>query len=165
MKDVNEKKENSAWERLNNHTSNCLLRNKLPVQKLSSSSVIAGSLNGSGVIVVCLTHLLNDNTISTIVIMVDEAKSSKPKTQELVNIIVSYFVSVVLTLMIITFVIWIAGIFMQHQNGGHAVINAITYTISVLIVSCSCAIGLIIFMIVVISETSQQSMMWSSNPQ
>lgn len=81
------------------------MRNKLPVQKLSSSSVIAGSLNGSGVIVVCLTHLLNDNTISTIVIMVDEVKSSKPKTQELVNIIVSYFVSVVLTLMIITFVI------------------------------------------------------------
>ncbi len=126
--------------------------NKLPVQKLPGSSVIAGSLNGSGVIVVRLTHLPGDNTISTIATMVDEAKSSKPKTQELVDIIASYFVPVVLTLTIITFAIWIAvGISVRHQIGGHAVINAITYAISVLIVSCPCAIGLAVPMVVVIS--------------
>ena len=124
----------------------------LPVEKLPGSSVIAGSLNGSGVIVVRLTHLPGDNTISTIATMVDEAKFSKPKTQELVDVIASYFVPVILILTIITFAIWIViGISVRHQNGGHAVINAITYAISVLVVSCPCAIGLAVPMVVVIS--------------
>lgn len=123
-----------------------------PVQKLPGSSVIAGSLNGPGVIVVRLTHLPGDNTISTIATMVDEAKFSKPKIQELVDIVASYFVAVILTLTIITFAIWIAiGISVRHQSGGHAAINAITYAISVLIVSCPCAIGLAVPMVVVIS--------------
>ena len=124
----------------------------LPVEKLLGSAVIAGSLNGSGVIVVRLTHLPGDNTISTIATMVDEAKFSKPKTQELVDVIASYFVPVILALTIITFGIWIAvGISVRHQNGGQAVVNAITYAISVLIVSCPCAIGLAVPMVVVIS--------------
>ena len=124
----------------------------LPVEKLPGSSVVAGSLNGSGVVVVRLTHLPGDNTISTIATMVDEAKFSKPKTQELVDIVASYFVPVILTLTIITFASWIAiGISVRHQNGGHAAVNAITYAISVLIVSCPCAIGLAVPMVVVIS--------------
>ena len=124
----------------------------LPVEKLLGSSVIAGSLNGSGVIIVRLTHLPGDNTISKIATMVDEAKFSKPKTQELVDIIASYFVPVILALTIIIFAIWIAiGISVRHQNGGRAGVDAITYAITVLIVSCPCAIGLAVPMVVVIS--------------
>lgn len=124
----------------------------LPVEKLPGSSVIAGSLNGSGVIVVRLTHLPGNNTISTIATMVDEAKFSKPKTQELVDFIASYFVPVILILSIMTFAVWIAvGMSVRHQSGGHAVVNAITYAISVLIVSCPCAIGLAVPMVIVIS--------------
>jgi Cd2+-exporting ATPase len=52
----------------------------LPVEKFPNPSVIAGSLNGSGVIIVRLTRLSSDNTISTIATMIDEAKFSKPKT-------------------------------------------------------------------------------------
>jgi len=77
----------------------------LSVKKLLSSSVIVSSLNSSDVIIVCLTHLLSNNMISMIATMIDEAKFSKLKTQELVNIIVSYFVSVILALTIITFAI------------------------------------------------------------
>lgn len=84
--------------------------------------------------------------------MVDEAKFSKPKTHELVNIVASYFVPVILTLTIITFAIWIAiGISIRHQNGGHSAVNAITYAISVLIVSCPCGIGLAVPMVIVIA--------------
>ncbi|KAJ9493709.1 hypothetical protein H2202_010831 [Exophiala xenobiotica] len=124
----------------------------LPVEKHPGSAVIAGSLNGSGVLVVRLTHLPGNNTISTIAAMVDEAKFSKPKTQELVDIVASYFVPVILTLTIVTFAIWVAiGISVRHQNSGRAVVNAITYAISVLIVSCPCAIGLAVPMVVVIA--------------
>lgn len=62
----------------------------LPVEKSPGSSVVAGSLNSSGVIIVRLTHLPGYNTISIIAAMVDEAKFSKPKTQELVDHVASY---------------------------------------------------------------------------
>jgi Cd2+-exporting ATPase len=52
----------------------------LSVEKFPNSSIIAGSLNGLGVIIVRLKHLPNDNTISTIAMMVDEAKFFKLKT-------------------------------------------------------------------------------------
>ena len=124
----------------------------LPVEKSSGSSVIAGSLNGSGVIVVRLTHLPDDNTVSTIAAMIDQAKFSKPKTQEIVDIVAGYFVPVVLALTIITFAIWIAvGVAVRHQSGGPAAVNAITYSLSVLIVSCPCAIGLAVPMVIVIA--------------
>ena len=124
----------------------------LPVEKHPGSSVVAGSINGSGVVVVRLTHLPSHNTISTIAAMVDEAKLQKPKTQELVDIVASYFVPVILVLTFITFVIWIAvGVGVRHQGGGTAVVNAITYGVSVLIVSCPCAIGLCVPMVIVIA--------------
>lgn len=123
----------------------------LPVDKRPGSSVIAGSINGSSVIVVRLTNLPGHNTISTIAAMVDEAKFQKPKTQELVDIVASWFVPVILTLTTITFAIWIAvGISVRQQGAGTAVVNAITYGISVLIVSCPCAIGLCIPMVIVV---------------
>ncbi len=124
----------------------------LPIEKVLGSSVIAGSLNGSGVITVRLMHLPGHNTISIIAAMVDEAKFSKPKTQELVDRVASFFVPVILCLTIITFSIWIAiGLAVRHQDGGAAAVNALTYAISVLIVSCPCAIGLAVPMVVVIS--------------
>ena len=123
----------------------------LPVDKRPGSSVIAGSINGSSVIVVRLTNLPGHNTISTIAAMVDEAKFQKAKTQELVDIVASWFVPVIITLTIITFAIWIAvGISVRQQNAGTAVVNAITYGVSVLIVSCPCAIGLCIPMVIVV---------------
>ena len=124
----------------------------LPVEKHPGSSVIAGSINGSGVIVARLTNVPGHNTISTIAAMVDEAKFQKPKTQELVDIVAGYFVPVILVLTIITFVVWIGvGISIRQQGGGTAVVTAITYGVSVLIVSCPCAIGLCIPMVIVVA--------------
>lgn len=124
----------------------------LPVEKHPNSPVIAGSINGSGFIVARLTHLPGHNTISAIAAMVDEAKFQKLKTQKLVDIVAGYFVPVILVLTIITFVVWIAvGISGRRQNGGTAVVTALTYGVSVLIVSCPCAIGLCIPMVIVVA--------------
>ena len=125
----------------------------LPVEKQVQSRVIAGTINGSGTLVIRLTRLPGDNTITTIAAMVDEAKLSKPKLQELADRVASYFVPVVVALTIITFIIWIAvGIAVRGKSGPAATVDAITYAITVLIVSCPCAIGLAVPMVVVIAS-------------
>ncbi|KAL3423514.1 P-type cation-transporting ATPase 2 [Phlyctema vagabunda] len=122
------------------------------VEKQIGSSVIAGSVNGSGPLVVKLTRLPSDNTISTIATMVDDAKFSKPKTQEIADRVAGYFVPVVVVFCMITFGIWVAvGIEVRKQSGSSAAVNAITYAIAVLIVSCPCAIGLAVPMVIVIA--------------
>jgi heavy metal translocating P-type ATPase len=124
-----------------------------PVEKHARSAVIAGTINGSGTLTVRLTRLPGDNTITTIAGMVDEAKLSKPKIQEIADTVASYFVPVVVVLTIITFVIWVAiGVAVRHQTGSEATIEAITYAITVLIVSCPCAIGLAVPMVIVVAS-------------
>ncbi|KAM3490920.1 hypothetical protein MY3957_005765 [Beauveria namnaoensis] len=124
-----------------------------PVEKYPKSAVIAGSINGPGVLTVRLDRLPCENSINTIAAMVNEAKLSKPKLQNLADKVASYFVPVVVTLTIITFVIWVAiGKTTRHQTGSEAAIQAITYAITVLIVSCPCAIGLAVPMVVVIAS-------------
>ena len=123
------------------------------VEKRTKSPVIAGSVNGSGVLHVRVTRLPGDNTISAIAAMVDEAKLSKPKIQDIADRVASYFVPVVVTLTIIIFCIWIAiGVKVRGQSGSAATIQAITYAITVLIVSCPCAIGLAVPMVIVIAS-------------
>jgi heavy metal translocating P-type ATPase len=124
-----------------------------PVGKLSGSTVVAGSVNEFGTLLVRATHLPGENTISAIADMVDEAKLSKPKLQDIADKVASYFVPVIIALSIITFCIWIAiGITVRAQSASEATVNAITYAITVLIVSCPCAIGLAVPMVVVIAN-------------
>ncbi|KAF2022389.1 copper-translocating P-t [Aaosphaeria arxii CBS 175.79] len=123
-----------------------------PVEKKKGSAVIAGSINGSGALTVRLGRVPGDNTISTIAGMVDEAKLSKPKVQEIADRVASYFVPVVISITIVVFCIWIAvGIAVQGKSGSEATVQAVTYAITVLIVSCPCAIGLAVPMVVVVA--------------
>lgn len=124
-----------------------------PVEKYPESVVIAGSINGPGIMAVRLNRLPSENTINTIAAMVDEAKLSKPKLQDLADQVAAYFVPIIVALTIITFVIWVAvGMTIREHDGSEATIQAITYAITVLIVSCPCAIGLAVPMVIVISS-------------
>ncbi|KAB8230335.1 cation-transporting P-type ATPase PCA1 [Aspergillus alliaceus] len=125
----------------------------IPIDKAPESAVVAGSVNSSGVLIVKLTRLPADNTISVIAGMVDQAKLSKAKIQGIADRVASYFVPVVVALTIITFVIWVAiGIAVRNHSGSRATTEAITYAITVLIVSCPCAIGLAVPMVIVIAS-------------
>ncbi|KAJ4385742.1 hypothetical protein N0V93_010172 [Gnomoniopsis smithogilvyi] len=124
-----------------------------PIEKYKGSAVIAGSVNGAGMLNARVDRTPGDNTISAIANMVDEAKLSKPKLQELADHVASYFVPVVIGLTVITFCVWVAvGRAVQHKSGSDAVIQAITFSITVLIVSCPCAIGLAVPMVIVIAS-------------
>ncbi|KJZ77773.1 hypothetical protein HIM_02950 [Hirsutella minnesotensis 3608] len=125
----------------------------LPVEKGARSHVIAGTVNGSGVLVARVTRLPGDNTINTIAAMVDEAKLSKPRMQQLADRVASRFVPVIVALTIVTFVAWVSvGVTVQGKTGSESAIQAITYAVTVLIVSCPCAIGLAVPMVVVIAS-------------
>ena len=122
------------------------------VTKKPGMPVVAGSINCSGTLTVKLTRLPSENTIKTIGIMVDEAKSSTPRIQELADRVASYFVPIILTITLVIFVIWVAvGKAVRHQSSATSSVVAMTYAISTLIVSCPCAIGLAVPMVVVIA--------------
>ncbi|KAI0752253.1 E1-E2 ATPase-domain-containing protein [Irpex lacteus] len=125
----------------------------LPVTKGISSEVLAGTTNGSGTLLVKVVRLPGENTISDIADMVDEARYSRARIQSLVDRICTWFVPVVLSLAIITFVVWLAvGIRVRHQTGGDAAVRALTYAVAVLAISCPCAIGLAIPMVVLVAS-------------
>lgn len=122
------------------------------VVKMPGLSVVAGSINHSGTLTVRLTRLPGENTIKTIGSMVDEAKSSKPRIQEIADRVAGYFVPIILVITMLVFVIWVAiGKAVRHQSATTACIVAMTYAISALIVSCPCAIGLAVPLVVVIA--------------
>ncbi|CAI4286651.1 BBM_1a_G0004770.mRNA.1.CDS.1 [Saccharomyces cerevisiae] len=125
----------------------------MPVPKKCQSIVVAGSVNGTGTLFVKLSKLPGNNTISTIATMVDEAKLTKPKIQNIADKIASYFVPTIIGITVATFCVWIAvGIRVEKQSRFDAVIQAITYAITVLIVSCPCAIGLAVPIVFVIAS-------------
>ncbi|MCJ1465006.1 hypothetical protein MMC07_003621 [Pseudocyphellaria aurata] len=120
--------------------------------KRPGSSVIAGSVNRSGIILVQLTRLPGSNTIDDIAGMVEEVAFTKAKIQETADRFAQYFVPAVALLSLTCFLIWITvGISVRKQSSKTAVLTAISYAISVLVVSCPCAIGLAVPMVIVIA--------------
>lgn len=125
----------------------------IPISKSSGSPVIAGSVNGPAPFLARLTKLPLDNTISRIAAMVDEAKLSKPKVQETADRVASYFVPSILAVTVSIFSIWVAvGVAVRGSSTSDAIVNAITYALAALIVSCPCAIGLAVPMVMVIAS-------------
>ncbi|MCJ1289985.1 hypothetical protein MMC34_001520 [Xylographa carneopallida] len=125
----------------------------VPVSKTKGSTVVAGSLNSFGTVIVKLTRLPGENFISDISDMLDGAKFIKPKVQETTNRVASYFTPFILIITLAVFVIWIAiGVAIRYESAATAATAAMTYAISALIVSCPCAIGLAVPMVVVIAS-------------
>ncbi|TGO43713.1 hypothetical protein BCON_1002g00010 [Botryotinia convoluta] len=122
------------------------------VAKKPGSPVVAGSINHSGTLTIRLNRLVGDNTIKSIGLMVDEAKSSKARFQDMADRVAAYFVPIILALTVTVFVVRVGvGIGTQDYSTTTACINAMTYAISALIVSCPCAIGLAVPMVLVIA--------------
>lgn len=123
------------------------------VSKKPGMPVVAGSVNYSGPFVARVSRLPGENTINVIGSMVDEVKSSKPTIQAFADRVACYFAPAILGLAFVVFITWvIIGKAMRHQTAGAASINAMTFSISVLIVSCPCAIGLAVPIVVVIAS-------------
>lgn len=123
-----------------------------PVAKVVGSKVIAGTVNGPSSLLVEVTRLPGENTISDIASMVDDARFSRARVQATVDRICGWFVPVVLLVAIATFLVWLAvGLAVRKQSGAEAAVTALTYAIAALAISCPCAIGLAVPMVILIA--------------
>ncbi|KIX06534.1 copper-translocating P-type ATPase [Rhinocladiella mackenziei CBS 650.93] len=124
----------------------------LPVPKSPGDQLIAGTINGAGALTVRLTRLPGKNSITDIAGLVENALGSKPRIQDLADKIASYFIPAVITTSLIVFAVWMAvARKVRGEEGGGAMGLAITYGIAVMAVSCPCAVGLAVPMVLVIA--------------
>ena len=107
----------------------------VPVNKIKNDKVFAGTINQNGTITIVCEKTGRDTLLSQIIKMVQEAQSSKPPIQKLVDKIAGIFVPVVIVAAFLTFSIW-------YFIAGAPFAFAITNTITVLIIACPCALGL-----------------------
>jgi Cu+-exporting ATPase len=108
----------------------------IPVEKVTGAKVTAGTVNGTGGLVMRAERIGADTLLSQIVKMVSEAQRSRAPIQRLADRVSSYFVPAVIVAAIVTFVVWLsAG---PEPRFAHALVNAV----AVLIVACPCALGL-----------------------
>jgi len=106
----------------------------LPVEKNVDDTVIAGSINRAGSITCRATKVGENTVLSQIIQLVEEAQGTKAPIAKLADTISRYFVPAVLGIALITFIVWMAA--------GRGLTFALTMAISVLVISCPCALGL-----------------------
>ena len=106
----------------------------IPVDKLTGDKVTGGTINKSGYFKMEATAIGSDTTLAKIIALVEEATSSKAPIAKLADKISGIFVPVVITIAVVAACIWLML--------GQSLHFALTIAISVLVISCPCALGL-----------------------
>lgn len=123
------------------------------IGKRPGSAVIAGSINRSGTLLVRLTRLPGSNTIDDVAGMVEQVNQTKPDIQDIADRFAMYFVPAIAMIALGTLILWtVLGLRTMHQPMNVAFSSALPYAISVVVVSCPCAIGLAVPLVVLIAS-------------
>ncbi len=107
-----------------------------PVAKGEGDTVIGGTLNGPGSLVIVAEKVGADTMLSRIVQLVAEAQRSRAPIQRLVDVVAAWFVPAVVTVAVLTFIAW------TLWGPAPSLAFALVAAVSVLIVACPCALGL-----------------------
>ncbi len=106
----------------------------VPVEKGVGDTVTGATVSSHGWLAMEARAVGDDTTLAGIIRLVDEATGSKAPIQRQADAIAGVFVPVVLALAVVTLAAWLAI--------SHDFANALTHAISVLVISCPCALGL-----------------------
>ena len=106
----------------------------VPVGKHAGDTVTGATLNKSGWFVMRADRVGADTTLAGIIRLVDEATSTKAPIEKIADKIAGVFVPVVIVIAVVTFLVWMVL--------SADVSTALTHAISVLVISCPCALGL-----------------------
>ena len=107
----------------------------VPVDKTAGQEVIGATINTAGYFKMRATRVGEDTALAHIIRLVDDATSSKAPIQRIADRISGIFVPVVIGIALAVFVIWLIA-------SGGSWPKAIVHGISVLVISCPCALGL-----------------------
>lgn len=108
----------------------------MPVTKTVADTVIGGTMNQSGALVIRTDKIGRDTMLARIVQMVAEAQRSRAPIQRMADQVAGWFVPAVLVVAVIAFVAW--GIWGPEPRLAHGLVAAV----AVLIIACPCALGL-----------------------
>ena len=106
----------------------------IPVEKRPGDQVISATMNKNGTFQFRASKVGEDTTLSQIIRLVDEAGNSKAPIARLADKVSGIFVPVVIAVSVLTAIVWLAV--------GMGVEFALSNAISVLVISCPCALGL-----------------------
>ena len=108
----------------------------MPVTKASGDSVIGGTINQTGSLVMRAEKVGRDTMLARIVQMVAEAQRSRAPIQRLADQVAGWFVPAVIVVAVLAFVAW--AIWGPEPRFAYALVAAV----AVLIIACPCALGL-----------------------
>ena len=106
----------------------------VPVEKLPGDTVTGATVNTAGYFTMQAKRVGADTALAQIIALVDEATSTKAPIQRIADKISGVFVPIVVALAVIVLVVWLVI--------GGSVSEAVNHAISVLVISCPCALGL-----------------------
>ncbi len=108
----------------------------MPVPKKAGDKVTGATINGKGTLVIRAEKVGADTLLSQIVHMVAQAQRTRAPVQRLADLVAAYFVQTVISIAIVTALIW--WFFGPEPRITYALVNAV----AVLIIACPCAVGL-----------------------
>lgn len=108
----------------------------MPVRKTVGDQLIGATMNTTGALVMRSEKVGSQTVLSSIVQMVVQAQRSKAPMQRMADQVAGYFVMTVISIALLTFVVW--GLFGPEPSWVFGLINAV----AVLIIACPCALGL-----------------------
>jgi len=106
----------------------------LPVEKEAGDKVSAATINTSGYLLCQATRVGEDTTLAGIIRMVSDAAATKAPIAKIADKVSGIFVPAVIGISVVTFAVWL----LAGQSVGYAIARAV----SVLVISCPCALGL-----------------------
>ena len=116
----------------------------LPVDKNIGDNVYSATINQNGVLKCRALKRLEDTTFSQIIKMVEDANATKAKISKIADKVAGVFVPVVIGIALIVFTFWMifGGSFVENLGNTTLLSYSIERAISVLVISCPCALGL-----------------------
>ncbi|ROH89537.1 copper-translocating P-type ATPase [Stagnimonas aquatica] len=108
----------------------------LPVRKQAGDAVSAGTVNGSGSLLMQAEHVGAETLLAQIVQMVAQAQRSRAPIQRLADLVAAWFVPAVVLVALVAALVW------ALVGPPPALAHALLVAVSVLIIACPCALGL-----------------------
>ena len=107
----------------------------IPADKKTGDEVFGATINKLGAFKFRATRVGEETVLAQIIKLVEDAQSSRAPVQRLADKIITFFIPIVITIAIISFLIWY---FVQ----GSTFLFALTALVAVLVISCPCALGI-----------------------